>query len=123
MAIPFVYRGQTYGSIPMLPIQSGSSVIVLSANLGVLSAARRWVRHIGVVDGLYRPGSPEHEWWSHRHSTDYHVPPTIAHDTLVSVVFSTGVRCMYLYTDLLHVLWLSTDVHPAALPAFSLFFI
>jgi len=61
------------------------------------------------------PGTPQHHMWRYRFGPDYVIPR--ADQPVVQVLFDDNDVGIFLATDVLHVVWLSLDVHPAALPA------
>jgi hypothetical protein len=114
MAVTFTYKGRIYASIPVLPIRRGSLVFVVSASVGFLSEGLRLVKQVGRVETIDFPGTPQHHWWSYKHTAEYVLPAPTA--TIVRIVADNGDYGIFLYSDLLHVMWLSLDVHPKSFP-------
>jgi hypothetical protein len=115
MSILFTYHGRIYASIPSAPIVEGTAVLVVHSHIGFVEDMRAWRRHIGVVQVVCMPGTPQHHMWRYRFGPDYVIPR--ADQTVVQVLFDDNDVGIFLTTDVLHVAWLSCDVHPAALPA------
>ena len=115
MSVLFTYHGRIYGSIPSVPFVEGASVLVVHSHIGFVEDMRSWQRHIGVVQAVCMPGTPQHHMWRYRFGPDYVIPR--ADQPVVQVLFDDNDVGIFLATDVLHVVWLSLDVHPAALPA------
>lgn len=114
MGIIFTYRGRQYASIPVLPICVGSQVLVVSASVGFVQEGLQFRKHIGTVEDICQPGTSHHYWWRYPHGEGYVKAPL--NRPVFQLVFEDGDIGVYLETDLLHVAWLSRDVHPLALP-------
>lgn len=119
MGILFTYHGLTYASIPRLPLTEGELALVVSSSVGFIDEGLHWRRHVGRVEDVCRPGTAHHYWWRYKHGPQYVQPRP--RQTVIQLTFDDGDTGLFLERDLLHVSWLSFDVHPDVLPA-HLFF-